>query len=142
MGSDTSLFWTISFDTCFRKILKNCLPKKFKKKTYLDTWVSVSPVPPTVAKYRMLYLADTVLPAPDSPASQCWQCNTTFFFFSISLQCDQYRYTLKQCCGAGAIWLQPEANFLVGSVSGYHFLNYKTVTFEPLFTGYFLNLKG
>ena len=89
MGSDTSLFWTISFDTCFRKILKNCLPKKFKKKTYLDTWVSVSPVPPTVAKYRMLYLADTVLPAPDSPASQCLHLNTTFFFFLISAQCDQ-----------------------------------------------------
>ena len=31
MGSDTSLFWTIYFDTCFRKILKNCLPKKRKK---------------------------------------------------------------------------------------------------------------
>lgn len=35
-------------------------------KTFLSTWVSVS-LPPTQAKYRMAYLADTVLPAPDSP---------------------------------------------------------------------------
>ena len=35
-------------------------------KTFFSTCVSVAE-PPTVAKYRMAYFADTVLPAPDSP---------------------------------------------------------------------------
>ena len=34
--------------------------------TFFSTCVSVAE-PPTVAKYRMAYFADTVLPAPDSP---------------------------------------------------------------------------
>lgn len=34
--------------------------------TFFSIWVSVED-PPTVAKYRIAYLADTVLPAPDSP---------------------------------------------------------------------------
>ena len=36
-------------------------------RTLFSTCVSVSDVPPTVAKYRIAYLALTVLPAPDSP---------------------------------------------------------------------------
>ena len=35
--------------------------------TLFSTCVSVSDVPPTVAKYRIANLADTVFPAPDSP---------------------------------------------------------------------------
>lgn len=35
-------------------------------RTFFSTCVSVDE-PPTVAKYRMAYFADTVLPAPDSP---------------------------------------------------------------------------
>lgn len=35
-------------------------------KTFFSTWVSVSE-PLIVAKYLIAYLADTVLPAPDSP---------------------------------------------------------------------------
>ena len=35
--------------------------------TRFSTCVSVAEVPPTVAKYRIAYLALTVFPAPDSP---------------------------------------------------------------------------
>lgn len=35
-------------------------------RTLRSTWVSVV-APPTVAKYLIAYLADTVFPAPDSP---------------------------------------------------------------------------
>lgn len=35
-------------------------------KTFFSTWVSVSD-PLIVAKYLIAYLAETVLPAPDSP---------------------------------------------------------------------------
>lgn len=34
--------------------------------TFFSTWVSCDD-PPTVAKYRIAYLAETVFPAPDSP---------------------------------------------------------------------------
>lgn len=38
----------------------------FEARTFFSTWVS-SWAPARVAKYLMAYLADTVLPAPDSP---------------------------------------------------------------------------
>lgn len=43
-------------------------------RTFFSIWVSVVE-PPTVAKYRMAYFADTVLPAPDSPDTMIlWSC--------------------------------------------------------------------
>jgi hypothetical protein len=38
----------------------------FEARTFFSTWVS-SDEPPTFAKYLIVYLAETVLPAPDSP---------------------------------------------------------------------------
>ncbi len=46
--------------------------------TFFSIWVSAS-APPTVAKYLMAYLAETVLPAPDSP-------DTMIDWFSSNLQ--------------------------------------------------------
>ena len=37
-----------------------------EESTFFSTWVSVEE-PPTVAKYRIAYFAETVFPAPDSP---------------------------------------------------------------------------
>ena len=44
-------------------------------RTFFSTWVSFCE-PPTIAKYLMAYLADTVLPAPDSPLTMIdWFCS-------------------------------------------------------------------
>lgn len=49
----------------------------FEASTFASTWVCSSACdPPTMAKYRIAYLADTVLPAPDSPLTMIdWFCS-------------------------------------------------------------------
>ena len=53
---------------------------------FFSIWVS-SEEPPTVAKYRMAYLAETVLPAPDSPDTMMlWS------LFSLPTTTKQFHY--------------------------------------------------
>lgn len=54
----------LSFLVVFALPMASMIGKEAR--TFFSTWVSVVE-PPTVAKYRIVYLADTVFPAPDSP---------------------------------------------------------------------------
>lgn len=57
--------------------------------TFFSIWVSVED-PPTVAKYRIAYLADTVLPAPDSPLTII-----DWFWLSLKNKQDEKRYVVN-----------------------------------------------
>ena len=56
--------WSYIFKAC---ILPMASMIGDEASTRFSTCVSVAEVPPTVAKYRIAYLALTVFPAPDSP---------------------------------------------------------------------------